>query len=112
MTSSWEGFPLSLCEALACGVPAIAADCFTGPREVIARGIAEEQPIKKPAFSSNGVLMPLADTLQATREWSDTIVSVLKNDLLRNQLSRSGPERVKHFDIGKIQNEWLKIVNE
>lgn len=39
MTSAFEGYPNSLLEALACGVPAIAYDCKTGPRELIIHGV-------------------------------------------------------------------------
>jgi glycosyltransferase involved in cell wall biosynthesis len=38
LPSRWEGFPLALGEAAMLGVPAIAADCVSGPREWLDEG--------------------------------------------------------------------------
>lgn len=39
MSSTWEGLPGSLMEALACNAQIVSTDCETGPREVLEGGI-------------------------------------------------------------------------
>lgn len=50
MTSNFEGFPMSLCEAASHGIPLISADCPTGPADIV-----NEQ---------NGFLYPMHDIKQ------------------------------------------------
>jgi glycosyltransferase involved in cell wall biosynthesis len=38
LSSRWEGMPVALLEALSLGVPSVACDCPSGPREVLADG--------------------------------------------------------------------------
>ena len=48
MTSHYEGFPMVMIEAMACGVPAVSFDFLCGPRDIIAQGL-------------NGVITPEGD---------------------------------------------------
>jgi glycosyltransferase involved in cell wall biosynthesis len=38
LASAWEGMPGALIQAMACGVPVVATNCQSGPREVLAGG--------------------------------------------------------------------------
>ncbi|MEO3989593.1 lipopolysaccharide 1,6-galactosyltransferase [Pseudocitrobacter cyperus] len=39
LTSSFEGFPMTLLEAMARGIPCISADCISGPADIIKPGV-------------------------------------------------------------------------
>ncbi len=48
VSSRYEGFPMSIVEALSCGTPIVSTDCLSGPRELLLDG-------------SLGRLVPVAD---------------------------------------------------
>ena len=110
MTSSWEGFPLALCEAMACQIPVMASDCYTGPREILAPEIQSDTPIVLPYTSASGILMPLADSDNSIRLWSTTVDRVLADVPLRTRVAKGGSERVRAFDKSIINKQWLEIM--
>lgn len=57
LSSLFEGFSLVLVEALCLGVPVVAADCPSGPKEVLAHGVYG-------ALTPVGDAVALADALQ------------------------------------------------
>lgn len=112
MTSSWEGFPLALCEAMSCGIPVLASDCFTGPREILAPGIKAEQPIESSIETEFGILMPLAEPPFNAELWPQTISRLLEDDQKKRALGSGGRKRALDFDQKEIQKKWLVLVNE
>ena len=106
LPSAWEGFPLALCEAMACNVPVIASDCPTGPREIL--------DVRQGNFKSNyGVLLPIPSEIEDQNfySWADAILLLLSDRTIRDDLARRAKVRVADFSIEKMENSWLKVIN-
>lgn len=61
MSSSWEGLPTTLIEAMACGAPVIATDCRSGPREILLEGkLGRLVPVDNPEALAGAIIETLA----------------------------------------------------
>lgn len=89
MSSRWEGFPLSLFEALSCGVPVVSFDCPSGPSEIVQHDI-------------NGLLVPPEDTAAL----SEAIDLLLVNEQKRSAFAQAARTSVERFSINEIVAEW------
>ena len=88
-TSRWEGFHLTIAEAMACGTVPVATDCDYGPREIITDG-------------KNGRLLPVGDV----KGISKSLVELLRNKELRDLMSVHAKSRAMDFNVDNIVNDY------
>lgn len=89
MSSRYEGFPNALLEALSYGIPAVAFDCQTGPREIF----GEE---------SCGLLVSKMDA----EHLAANIAKIIDSPELGSSLGRAALNRVNEFSSEKINLKW------
>lgn len=95
LTSRFEGFPNTLVEALAYGVPSVAVDCETGPREIVRHEV-------------DGLLIPQDDP--------DALVVALDRLMgeadLRVRFSERTVEVRERFAVERIAGQWEQLFEE
>lgn len=91
--SRWEGFHLTIAEAMACRTPVVATDCDFGPREIITHG-------------KDGLLVPVGDPAALSRQ----ILGVLADEQKRQRLIQAGARRAADFDSARIARQYEHIV--
>lgn len=94
LPSRWEGFGQSLAEALLLGVPVIAADCVSGPREQLQGG-------------AHGELVPVDDEV--------ALAAALRRHLddpgpLRAAAGRGRLWAAEHLDVDRSAAQMLDVV--
>jgi GalNAc-alpha-(1->4)-GalNAc-alpha-(1->3)-diNAcBac-PP-undecaprenol alpha-1,4-N-acetyl-D-galactosaminyltransferase len=92
-TSSSEGFPNVIGEAMAAGLPVIAFDCIAGPSEMITDGY-------------NGFLVPLFDEIQFEAKLS----RLMEDEGLRKTLGSNASRSIKKFSSDSICEAFHKFI--
>jgi glycosyltransferase involved in cell wall biosynthesis len=91
-SSRYEGFGLTITEAMECGVPCVAFDCECGPREIIRDG-------------QDGLLVALPNVDQFGR----ALHLLMASHEYRRRLGEQAKESVRRFSVGEIMPRWEKL---
>ena len=94
-TSSSEGFPNVIGEAMAAGLPVVAFDCVAGPSEMITDGY-------------NGYLIPLFNY----ELFQSRLAELMVDENLRRRLGLNARESIKSFSSEKICDSFYKFITE
>lgn len=92
MSSRYEGFPLVIMEAMACGVPCVSFDSPFGPRNIINDG-------------EDGILVEYLNS-QALAE---NICKVIENEQYRKILGEKAKQNIQRFSQDAIMKQWTDL---
>jgi glycosyltransferase involved in cell wall biosynthesis len=93
LTSTWEGSPSSLIEAMALGIPSIATDSPGGSSEVLAKG-------------KYGVLKPVGDSTGIAKAWMEILE---KPELARSRVAL-GITESKNYSPNIVVARYLEVL--
>ena len=92
MSSDFEGLPLVLAEAMACGVPCVSFDCAPGIREIIADG-------------ADGLVVPPRDTAAL----AGAICRLIEDADLRQRMGAAARWNIRRFAPVEILRQWHEV---
>jgi len=92
-TSSSEGFPNAIGEAMSAGLPVVAYDCVAGPSELIKDGY-------------NGYLIPLFDD----ELFGQRLRELMKDDKQRTEMGLNAARSIQKFDKEAICEQFWHFI--
>ena len=95
MSSHYEGFPMVMIEAMACGLPAVSFDFKCGPRDIIKEG-------------ENGLVVTDGDIDGLAK----AMMTLMRDDDLRRKMGENAKRVVETFSEAKVMDKWVRLYEE
>lgn len=95
MTSRYEGLPMTLLEAQACGVPLVAYACKCGPRDIIKDGV-------------NGYLIEGEDQ----KKMAEKLMLLMADIELRKKMGDAAYEFSDNYTEDQIMKQWMDLFTQ
>jgi len=95
LSSRYEGFGLTLAEAMACGLAVIAADCPSGPGEIVRHG-------------HDGLLVPSENPAALAR----AMAALMSDEPQRRRLGAAARQSARRFDLDQVMPAWETLLEE
>ena len=95
MSSHYEGFPMVLIEAMACGAPGVCFDFKCGPKDIIRDG-------------ENGLIVPEGDIPALAR----AMERLMRDEGLRTRMSARAREVTETYSEENVMKQWEKCFQD
>lgn len=89
LSSRYEGYPMAMIEAMACGLPVVSFACPCGPRDIVSEGV-------------DGYLVESGNVeLLAGR-----LSQLMQDESLRKKMGENARRNISRLQIDKIAEQW------
>jgi glycosyltransferase involved in cell wall biosynthesis len=94
LSSRYEGFPNALLEAMALGIPVIAADCASGPKRIVSHDV-------------DGLLVPSDDAAALAA----AMAALMDDEPRRLRLGQHAVDVTKRFAVDHVMGIWETVID-